>query len=409
MKKLLCFTTIILSLLCFCTCVSADVENTDNETYYIDVGLFYGNSAKSSVVITNTEGTFNVNAVDVLDVVQYNSDGIIAVDGKEYRGSIILKKDSNGLLTVINHVDIEDYIASVVGVEMSSSFELEALKAQAVCARTYALKFIDKHSLYGFDMCASVDCQSYKGVSAESAKTTRAAQETKGMVMKYDGKLIEAVYSATSGGWTENVKYVWGSDIPYLQAVEDSYESKSVYGSSWEKEITVEKATEIMSNKGYDLGTITNIEVMESTEHGTATKLLVSGTNGEKTFTKEGCRIAFGNITLSQAFSVTQKSESTQAEPVYAYGGSKISGNVTVLSSRGTSKLNLDNVILQGNIIRNYVGKITGPVTGFVFSGRGYGHLVGLSQNGANGMASAGFKYDEILKHYYKGIELDWI
>lgn len=409
MKKLLCFTMIILLILLSCTNVMADGEDINNDTYYIDVGLFYGSNAKSSVTISCDEGTFTVNSADVVDTVQYGSYGIVSVDGNKYRGSIILKKDSNGLLTVINHVDIEDYIASVVAVEMSSSFELEALKAQAVCARTYALRFMDKHSSYGFDMCSGTDCQAYKGVSVESEKTTRAAQETKGVVMKYNGQLIEAVYSATSGGWTEDVKYVWGSNIPYLKAAEDAYESKSVYGSSWEKKITVEKATEIMDSKGYELGTITNIEVTESTDHGTATKLVVTGTDGEKTFTREGCRLAFGSITLSQAFTVKPVSDSVKTESVYAYGGSEISGNVTVLSSKGTSKLNLDNVTLQGNIVRCYAGKFMGPVTGFVFNGRGYGHLVGLSQNGANGMAEAGFAFDEILKHYYKGIELDWI
>lgn len=405
MKRLLYFSIIILTfLLCISTTVSADTE-----TNFVDVGLFYGSGAKSSVTITNADGTFTVNADEVDDSVQYDSDGIISVNGTQYRGSIILKKDSNGLLTVINHVDLEDYIASVVAVEMSSSFNMEALKAQAVCARTYALRFMNKHSSYGFDMCASVDCQAYKGVSAESEKTTQAARETAGIVMKYDGQLIEAVYSATSGGWTEDVKYVWGSNIPYLQAAEDSYESKDVYGSSWEKEITVEKATEIMNNKGYDLGTVTNIEVAEATEHGTATKLVVTGTNGEKTFTREGCRLAFGTVTLSQAFTVTPVSSETKAKPVYAYGGQSVSGNVSVLSSKGTSKIKLDNVTLMGNTKRNYVGSVSGPVTGFLFNGRGYGHLVGLSQNGANGMAAAGFTYDEILKHYYKGIELTWI
>lgn len=413
MKKLLCFTIITLVLmLSVCTSIAAD-ENINTEveieTYYIDVGLSYGSNAKSSVTISNAEGTFTVNASDVADSVQYDSDGIISVDGKQYRGSIILKKDSNGLLTVINHVDLEDYIAAVIAVEMSPSFNIEALKAQAVCARTYALKNINKHGSRGFDVCASTDCQAYKGVSAESETTNIAARTTAGIVMKYDGQIIDAVYSATSGGWTEDVKYVWGSNIPYLQAVEDAYESKSVYGSSWEKEITVEKATEILNNKGYDLGTITNIEVTESTEHGTATKLVVTGTNGEKTFTKEGCRLAFGTITLSQAFTVTPVSSETETEPVYAYGGQRLSGNVSVLSSKGTSSIRLDNVTLMGNTNREYSSSIKGPVTGFLFKGRGYGHLVGLSQNGANGMAGAGFTYDEILKHYYKGIELTWI
>ena len=423
MKRLILMTLIIFILTSFTTTfvyadteefdadieMEEDIEEVEDDTYYIDIGLFYGSSAKSSVTIKNHEGTFTVNASDVSDSVTYDSDGIISVDGTKYRGSIILKKDSSGMLTVINHVDIEDYIAAVIAVEMSPSFNLEALKAQAVCARTYALKNINKHKSRGFDLCATVDCQAYKGVSAESEKTNNAARQTAGVVMKYNGAIIDAVYSATSGGYTEDVKYVWGSDIPYLKAVEDKYESKSVYGSSWEKELSVEKATEIMNNKGYDLGTITNIEVTESTQHGTATKLVVTGTNGEKTFTKEGCRLAFGTVTLSQAFTVNATSSEAKAEPLYTYDGKKISGNVTVVTGKGTKKINLKSVTLLGNIKRDYAGSVNGPVTGFVFNGRGYGHLVGLSQNGANGMAAEGFTYDEILKHYYKGIELSWI
>ena len=423
MKRLILVTLIIFILTSFTTLfvyadtygIDVDIEmedvaeNTEDDTYYVDIGLFYGSSAKSSVTVKNDEGTFTVNASDVSDSVTYNSDGVISVDGTKYRGSIILKKDSSGLLTVINHVDLEDYIASVIAVEMSPSFNIEALKAQAVCARTYALKNMNKHSSRGFDLCASVDCQAYKGVSVESETINRAARETAGVVMKYNGQIIDAVYSATSGGYTEDVKYVWGSNIPYLKAVEDKYESKSVYGSSWEKELSVEKATEIMNNKGYELGTITNIEVTESTEHGTATKLVVTGTEGEKIFTKEGCRLAFGTVTLSQAFTVTAKSSETKAEPLYTCDGKKISGNVTVVTGKGTKKINLKGVTLLGNTKKDYAGSVNGPVTGFVFTGRGYGHLVGMSQNGANGMAGAGFSYEEILKHYYKGIELTWI
>lgn len=423
MKRLILVTLIIFILTSFTTLfvyadtygIDVDIEmedvaeNTEDDTYYVDIGLFYGSSAKSSVTVKNDEGTFTVNASDVSDSVTYNSDGVISLDGTKYRGSIILKKDSSGLLTVINHVDLEDYIASVIAVEMSPSFNIEALKAQAVCARTYALKNMNKHSSRGFDLCASVDCQAYKGVSVESETTNRAARETAGVVMKYNGQIIDAVYSATSGGYTEDVKYVWGSNIPYLKAVEDKYESKSVYGSSWEKELSVEKATEIMNNKGYELGTITNIEVTESTEHGTATKLVVTGTEGEKIFTKEGCRLAFGTVTLSQAFTVTAKSSETKAEPLYTCDGKKISGNVTVVTGKGTKKINLKGVTLLGNTKKDYAGSVNGPVTGFVFTGRGYGHLVGMSQNGANGMAGAGFSYEEILKHYYKGIELTWI
>ncbi len=405
MKKTLCFFVILVSIL-----ISLNIlVRADDEAYYINVGLFYGNTAKSSVTIDNGQGSFTINAADVSDLVQHDCEDIISVDGTKYRGSIILKKDDSGLLTVINKVDLEDYIASVIAVEMSPSFNIEALKAQAVCARTYALKNINKHSSRGFDVCAGVDCQAYKGVFVESETTNTASRETAGIIMKYDGEIIEAVYSATSGGWTEDVKYVWGSNIPYLKAVEDSYESKDVFGSSWEKELTVEKATEIMDSKDYDIGTVTNIEVTQSTEHGTATKLVVTGTKGEKTFTREGCRLAFGSVTLSQAFDVTPCYEQTKSQPVYTYDGKKISGNAYVISSSGTNAVKLDNFTLMGNTERNYTSTIKGALTGFVFKGRGYGHLVGLSQNGANGMAEAGFTYEEILKHYYKGIELNWI
>ncbi|MBR5518168.1 MAG: SpoIID/LytB domain-containing protein, partial [Clostridia bacterium] len=164
MKRLILMTLIIFILSCFSgTFVYADTDEidvdieTEEDIYYIDIGLFYGSGAKSSVTITNHEGTFTVNADDVSEDVTYNSDGIISVDGTKYRGSIILKKDSAGLLTVINHVDLEDYIAAVIAVEMSPSFDIEALKAQAVCARTYALKNINKHKSRGFDLCSTVD------------------------------------------------------------------------------------------------------------------------------------------------------------------------------------------------------------------------------------------------------------
>ncbi len=407
MKKVIGFTIILLVFFVNLT-VLADDEKI-NEEYHINIGLFYGSSAKSTVTIENADGKVTVNASDVLEDLQYDADEVISVDGTKYRGSIILKKDDKGFLTVINRVDIEDYIASVIAVEMSSDFNIEALKAQAVCARTYALKNIKKHNSRGFDLCASVDCQAYKGVSVESEKTGIAARETAGVVMKYDGEIIDAVYSATSGGWTENVKYVWGSDIPYLQAVEDKYEGKDVYGSSWEKELSVEKATETMDKKGYELGTVTNIEVMDSTEHGTVTKLVVKGTEGEKIFTKEGCRLAFGATTLSQAFTVTPVYSVSRAQPVYTYGGEELSEDVAVLTANGKSNVKLNNVVLMGNTKREYSVSVSGPVTGFKFNGRGYGHLVGLSQNGANGMADSGFTYDEILKHYYRGIELSWI
>lgn len=374
----------------------------------VDIGLAYGSGAKASVTISTSFGTGTITAAEVDSEKTFYSDDFVYVDGKAYRGTVIVRKNSSGLLTVVNRVDLEDYVASVVSNEMSPSFNTEALKAQAVCARTYAIKNLGKHKAYGFDLCASVDCQAYGGVSSESSAAVSAASATKGLVMRYNGSVIDAVYSATSGGWTEDAKNVWGSDIPYLVAAEDSYESKSVYASSWTKEITVERATEIMNSKGYNLGTVTSVTVEEQTERGVVTKLKVTGTNGEKTFTREGCRLAFGSVTPSQAFTVTANTEgAVAADPLYAYQNTKLSNSVSVISDSGVTSRSLDGAYIKGTATREYKSVISsGEVTSFTFSGRGNGHLVGMSQNGANGMAAAGFTYDQILKHYYKGIEI---
>lgn len=403
MKKTVFMLTAFLFITFFFKTAYAD-EN------YIDIGLFYKNDAKSEITLTCNGNEIYIKASDVSEDLVYDSDGSVSVNGKEYNGSIILKKNSDGLLTVINRVGLEDYIASVISSEMSSSFNIEALKAQAVCARSYAIKNKGKHKNYGFDLCAGTDCQAYGGTSTVSASTALAAKETAGCVITYNGNIIDAVYSATSGGYTEDVENVWGSEIPYLKAVEDTYESKNAYGSTWTRELTVDEATEIMNKKGYNLGTVTDITVVSKTQYGTVTELKVTGTNGEKVFTKEGCRLAFGNTTLSQAFTVTSKSEENDtSRKLYSYDGENVSESPYTLSSGGKKKITLDNVFLLGDTKINYEKTSKGKISSFVFNGRGFGHLVGMSQNGANGMAAAGFSYEDILKHYYKGIELNWI
>lgn len=403
MKKTVFMLTAFLFITFFFKTAYAD-EN------YIDIGLFYKNDAKSEITLTCNGNEIYIKASDVSEDLVYDSEGSVSVNGKEYNGSIILKKNSDGLLTVINRVGLEDYIASVISSEMSSSFNIEALKAQAVCARSYAIKNKGKHKNYGFDLCAGTDCQAYGGTSTVSVSTALAAKETAGCVITYNGSIIDAVYSATSGGYTEDVENVWGSEIPYLKAVEDTYESKNAYGSTWTRELTVDEATEIMNKKGYNLGTVTDITVVSKTQYGTVTELKVTGTNGEKVFTKEGCRLAFGNTTLSQAFTVTSKSEENDtSRKLYSYDGENVQESPYTLSSGGKKKITLDNVFLLGDIKINYEKTSKGKISSFVFNGRGFGHLVGMSQNGANGMAAAGFSYEDILKHYYKGIELNWI
>lgn len=393
--------SIFLVLLFIFICINVSANAPEK----IKIGLFYNKTTIDTVTITNDGKTVNIKKEDVTDDVVINSDELIKVNDKSYRGSIIIKNIDGVGLTVINEVDIEDYVASVIAREMSPSFNIEALKAQAVCARTYATYNKNKHSKYGFDLCTTEDCQVYFGASSEHTNTIKATMETKGKILTYNGEPAQTVYFATSGGYTEDVKYVWGSSIPYLQSVKDENESKLVYASTWKKELSKQKATEILNSKGYNIGNVKTIEVLEKTTAGSVTKLKITGDIGEKTFTNEGCRTVFGyGILLSQAYSVTGGGSS--GVNLSLYGGSANTSNLTLLSANGKSVHNSEFIQLKGKEDL----KIDTPVAkdSFTFNGRGNGHLVGMSQNGANGMAAAGFNYEEILTHYYKGTKLLW-
>lgn len=387
-----------LFLLAFCLCLSFNTYADGEQN--IRVGLYYGDSAKESVEVSIDGEKQNINVSDVDGRAEFYAQETLEVEGKEYDGYLtLIEKD--GKLTVINTVELEDYLCSVVGMEMSPSFELEALKAQAVAARTYALRKLCRHENDGFDVCASVHCQAYYGTSAHDKKITQAVMETKGEALYYDDKLIDAVYSATSGGYTESAENVWGTDFPYLRAVPDEYEEEDVYGHSWEKTLTSDDATKMMKEKGFDVGFVTDIQIEEATENGAVTKLTVTGTEGEHTFKRESCRNIFASVTLSQAYDITPVTK----EPMLYSTSGKIDITSLYLLSFDEA-LKYTNRPLYLLTADGVYKKDKEENVSYIFKGRGYGHLVGMSQNGANGMAKNDFTYDEILLHYYQGAEI---
>ena len=149
-------------------------------------------------------------------VLRPDSTGFVSTKGKWYRGKLIVK-NINGKLTVINDIDVENYIKGVVPSEMPASWEFEALKAQAIAARSYALANLGKQAKYGYDLKDNTDDQAYGGASSETSKTNRAVDETSGLVLTYDMKIISAYYSASAGGMTNTNS--WGNNLPYLHSV----------------------------------------------------------------------------------------------------------------------------------------------------------------------------------------------
>ena len=144
--------------------------------------------------------------------------GYISAKGKWYRGILIIQ-NKNKKLTVINDLDLEDYIRGVVPAEMPPSWELEALKAQAIAARSYALANLGKRAKFGYDLKDTSEDQAYGGASAETERTNKAVQDTQGLVLTYNMKVVPAYYTASAGGKTVNASVVWGNDLPFIRSV----------------------------------------------------------------------------------------------------------------------------------------------------------------------------------------------
>jgi len=322
-----------------------------------------------------------------------------------YRGGFEFKILSSGVITAVNVVPLDSYVYGVISREMSPEWHIEALKAQAVCARNFALGKIERHKEYGFDLCNTVCCQAYSGVDYEREGSYAPVDETSGEVLLYEDELVQTVYSSSMGETTEDVKNVWGSSFPYLVSVSNEYEdTENINNGKWEKTLTKDRATEIMNSKGYDIGDVTDITAKEYSDAGRVIVLEVKGTKGSQTFKREQCRTIFSEATLSQKYTISG-------------GGKTEYPEIYVLSSKGKKKSSLENITVlgagsvatvtatNGETSKTYKGTKAGE--SFVFTGEGWGHGVGMSQYGAKGMAEAGFTYEEILTHYYQGTHLE--
>jgi len=325
-----------------------------------------------------------------------------------YRGQVEFFRVTGSDMTVINVMSMEQYLYGVVPNEIESYSNMEALKAQAVAARTYAYLNLTKtsksntHLNYGFNLCSDVHCQVYRGMGSENANTNTAVDQTKDMVITYNGQLIEAVYSASSGGRTEDGSNVW-TGAPYLKSVEDKYESGNSPKYNWTLTFTADEISQKLKN--YNIGNVTSIEVTRLSEAGRPIELIVKGTlkpEGIK-FTKDGCR-TFMSL-YSQWYTITSNADVTVL--VDGKEEKKQLGQLTIISADGKTKSVEPG---QGLTVIDANGKaalLSAVPTEYTFTGRGYGHAVGMSQEGAKGMANAGFKFDEILTHYYTGTMID--
>lgn len=305
-----------------------------------------------------------------------------SLDDKEYRGKLqILHHAKLNTLVPINIVNLEEYLQGVISSEMPTQFPMDALRAQAVLARTYASKHLGKHRAYGYDVCDSQNCQVYGGVSAESERANAAVESTLGKILRYQEQPIESVFSANCGGITQSSKEAGWSATPYLQPVSDykdfdfshlqpyhfrellqyPHDAFSRYDKNvslaafrWARVVDANELQQIIKRKKKDIGAITALIPLKRGRSGYVSQLRVKGTKGELILNKEN--VIRNNLSLGML-----RSSYFIVEPHYEKRKLKY----------------------------------------FVFYGGGWGHGVGFDQTGAAGRADDGQDYKTILQHYF--------
>ncbi len=328
----------------------------------------------------------------------------VDVNGDRYRNAIELRKFPDSMITVINELSLSHYLDGVVPLEIGTTdTPFEALKAQAVAARTYALNNT-KHSDYGFDLCNSTCCQVYGGYDVENLATNNAIKATEGMVVTYGGKLAQLYYFASSGGATASSQNVWSAKVSYLQSVDDPYEQTR----HWSYSFTAGEISSHLALLGKDVGTVASIDIDQVSDSGRVLKLRVTGSGGTVFFEKVSTRGAFPSYLPSQMFTVVMGSGYTvrgagSTLTSMAVAGAQVktaNGFTTVNSSSNVTVMDANGRLVQLNTNN-------GDNDNFSVAGAGHGHGVGMCQLGAIGMAEAGFTYVDILQHYFTGVQVE--
>ena len=290
------------------------------------------------------------NAVEIRGEEVQLKDLQTTINGKKYFGGVRVNK-KNGSLTVINLAPVEEYLRGVLPQEMPVSWSVEALKAQAVAARTFVLKNRNRHAADGYDFCPTTHCQVYEGANFATT-SDKAILDTRGVVLFYGGKICDAPFHTDSGGMTENVADVWGTHLPYLQASEELNKQTQ----AWTQKFMAKDFSERM---GDNFGELKSISL---------SKLVIGKSASD--------RSASGRVKFAL---IVGKNRTV-----------KISG----IDLR--AKFSLPGTLFDMKFENGEV----------IFEGYGRGHGVGMSQYGAEAYAKSGLTYDKILSKYYHGTEL---
>jgi stage II sporulation protein D len=284
--------------------------------------------------------------------------GFIRVNGQPFRGSIEVRRTRAGRLTAINEIDLERYLYGVIKGEINPRWPQEALKAQAVAARTLALQNLaesrGKFASEGYTLRATTDSQVYLGVAGEDPEAIAAVEATRGVMMTYRGQPIFAAYHSNSGGHTEDSENVWGTHHPYLRGVPDPF-ALDAPGGQWAARLSVATIEAGLRHGGLAMAGIRGIEPGRITPWGRAVTVRLTD--------EAGRTLEIG--------------------------------------------ANQFRLMVGPGVIRSTMFVVTRDGAEIAFAGRGSGHGVGLDQWGARALALRGQTFEQILSYYYTGIVIE--
>lgn len=315
--------------------------------------LLSGTRLKTTVTTHKNRILLAGNSFDTPKIIIKGSDsGIITVNDRMFRGEIQFIRDKDVNLAVINRIALEPYVKGILYHEASHYWPMEALKAQAIVSRTYALYQMEEKKARDYDVTSDIYSQVYGGKTSERYRTNRAVEETKGKILIYQGKVFPAYFSATCAGHTEASSALWKIDILPLKGVVCGFCKDSPH-FNWHYVLTLDEIQERLAQGGIETGRIKDLAISGRNDSGRVKDLKIITADKEMTVAVKDFRNIIGvNIIRSTRFTVS--------------------------------------VIGQDA----------------VFEGAGWGHGVGLCQWGAYFMAKQGRTHDEILTYYYPGSQI---
>ena len=435
------------------------------EARMVSVGLSLGQSAlkiSSASAMTATDGAGKRHAIGGTAEIRAAGAGTVkagnhsfrlpvtisgkaplSFNGRRYRGTFRIIS-SGSRITLVNVVDLEEYLRGVLKMEVNPAWPQEAVKAQAIVSRTYALRSIRQNNgKNGYDLRDSVLSQVYRGINAEDRRTDQAISATRGVVVLHGGVLAFTPFHSDSGGSTADVAAVWGGSMPYLRGVNEPYPSSSP-NARWEVHLSANQVEDALRQAGADVGPLRDVRIGQTDAFGRADTLVAVGAMGTKAVKSHAFRMAAGsNLIKSTSFSIASRGGApsnsmpmplpSRTSPPAAGGGKEVPTSNTPMSAAEERQLTalteqgvfnaeeLMDMLLNPDKRKGYLIRAlrtrkpeapsrpsipTSSSGGFVFTGKGWGHGVGLSQWGAKTLAEKGWDHKKIIQFYFPGVTL---